>query len=192
MSRLLLLRHAPTAWNVAGRLQGRSDQPLSPAGRALAATWRLPAFAAAWPVVSSPLRRARDTALAMGLAPTIEPALIEMDWGDWEGRRLAEIAAEDAVALAANEARGLDFEPPGGESPRAVMARLAPWLRGVAGQDLVAIAHKGVLRALLALATGWAFLGRPPARPRSGQALLFSLDSDGRPSLQPPLLARAR
>jgi broad specificity phosphatase PhoE len=186
--RLLLLRHAPTAWNEAGRLQGRSDQPLSPAGQALAASWRLPAFAAGWPVLSSPLLRARQTAEAMGLLPRPEPTLIEMDWGRWEGRTLAEIAAAEGPALAANEALGLDFQPPGGESPRAVMARLAPWLRGVARQELVAVAHKGVLRALLALATGWDFRGQPPARPGSGQALLFALDAAGRPSLRPPPL----
>lgn len=186
--RLLLLRHAPTAWNAAGRLQGLSDQPLSPAGLAQAATWRLPGFAAGWPALCSPLRRARQTAEAMGLRPTTEPALIEMDWGRWEGLTLAEIAAAEGPAFAANEALGLDFQPPGGESPRAVMARLAPWLRSVARRELVVVAHKGVLRALLALATGWAFLGKPPARPRHGQALLFALDAAGRPSLRPPTL----
>lgn len=184
--RLLLLRHAPTAWNAAGRLQGRSDQPLSAEGRALAATWRLPGFASGWNSVCSPLLRARQTAEAMGLAPTSEAALIEMDWGRWEGLTLAEVAAAEGAAFAANEARGLDFQPPGGESPRAVMARLSPWLRDVARQDLVAVAHKGVLRALLGLATGWAFLGKAPAKARAGQALLFALDAAGRPRLEPP------
>lgn len=191
--RLLALRHAPTAWNAAGRLQGRSDQPLSEAGRALARGWRLPDWAAAWPVLASPLRRTRETAEAMGLTPRAEPALLEMDWGAWEGRTLADLAAELGPALAANEARGLDFRPAGGESPRAVMARLEPWLaaRGAEGRDLVAVSHKGVLRALLALATGWDFQGKPPARLRAGQALLFTLGRDGRLTFAPPPLSLA-
>lgn len=188
MSRLLALRHAATAWNEVGRYQGRSDQPLSAAGRAAAAAWHLPAFARDWPVAASPLARARETAAAMGLAATPEPALIEMDWGRWEGRTLEEIAVEEGVGLAANEARGLDFQPPGGESPRQVMARLRPWLAGLAG-DQVAVAHKGVLRALLALATGWNFLGKPPVKLAAGRALLFSLDTAGRPSLILPTLS---
>lgn len=188
MRRLLALRHAATAWNELGRFQGRSDQPLSAAGRAAAAGWRLPAFARDWPVATSPLARARETAAAMGLAAVPAPALIEMDWGRWEGRTLEEIAVEEGAGLAANEARGLDFQPPGGESPRQVMARLRPWLAGLAG-DQVAVAHKGVLRALLALATGWAFLGKPPVKLAAGRALLFRLDDAGRPSLILPSLA---
>ncbi|HEY9538315.1 MAG TPA: histidine phosphatase family protein, partial [Kiloniellaceae bacterium] len=46
MSRLLAIRHGATAWNAAGRIQGRSDQPLSPAGRAAVAAWQLPPQAA--------------------------------------------------------------------------------------------------------------------------------------------------
>ncbi len=190
MSRLLLLRHAPTAWNALGRYQGRSDQPLSTAGQATAAAWRLPGLARDWPVLTSPLQRARQTAAAMGLAASVEPALIEMDWGQWEGRTLEEIAVEEAAGLAANEARGLDFQPPGGESPRQVMARLRPWLAGLAGQgDRVGVTHKGVLRALLALATGWNFRGKPPLRLLPGRAQLFRLDGAGRPSLLLPTLA---
>jgi probable phosphoglycerate mutase len=188
MTRLLALRHAATAWNELGRLQGRSDQPLSAAGRAAAAGWRLPRFAADWPVATSPLARARETAAAMGLAATPQPALIEMDWGRWEGRTLEEIAVTEGPALAANEARGLDFQPPGGESPRQVVARLRPWLAGLGG-DQVAIAHKGVLRALLAFATGWPLLGKPPVRLAAGRALLFTLDAGGRPSLVLPTLS---
>lgn len=178
MTRLLALRHAPTAWNAEGRFQGRSDQPLSAEGLALAATWRLPDDARDWPVLASPLLRARQTAEAMGLSARVEPALIEMDWGAWEGRTHAELAAEDAAGLAASEARGLDFQPPGGESPRQVMARLAPWL-AAGGPPRVLVTHKGVLRALLALATGWDFQGKPPAKIASGQALLLALAPDG-------------
>ena len=59
---------------------------------------------------------------------TVEPALIETDWGHWEGRTLAELRQRHGGEMAALEARGLDFRPPGGESPRDVQARLASWL----------------------------------------------------------------
>lgn len=184
MSRLLVLRHAATAWNEAGRLQGRSDPPLSPAGRAAAAGWRLPpppGGCARWRVYCSPLTRARQTAEAMGLAPVAAPELIEMSWGRWEGETLAALRDRLGPALAENEARGLDFRPEGGESPREVMARLRPFLARLAGagEPAVAVTHKGVLRALLAIATGWSFRGRAPARPGAGSALLFGLGPDG-------------
>ena len=66
MTRLLLIRHGATAWNVAGRMQGRADIGLSPAGRAAVGCWRLPPGwdGARWLV--SPLRRARETAVLLG------------------------------------------------------------------------------------------------------------------------------
>ena len=50
-----VLRHAPTVWNAAGRLQGLTDIPLSPEGEAAARAWRLPAPAERWERVCSPL-----------------------------------------------------------------------------------------------------------------------------------------
>ena len=57
-----ILRHAATAWNEERRLQGWTDTPLSPAGEALARTWRLPPPADRWRRMCSPLKRARQTA----------------------------------------------------------------------------------------------------------------------------------
>lgn len=172
MTRLLALRHAPTDWNESGQLQGRADRPLSPLGRSTAATWSLPPFAADWPVFCSPLKRAQQTAVLMRLRPGIEPALIEMDWGAWEGRNLGELRRTGGEDFARIEAAGLDLQPPQGESPRAVAARLSTWLEGLV-RDSVAIAHKGVLRALVHLATGWSFEGKIPVKAPSGTALLF-------------------
>lgn len=121
--RCLLIRHAPTAWNESGRLQGRADLPLSPVGAALARGWRLPPPYDRAMVIASPLRRALVTARSLTpRAVGIEPLLIEMDWGRFEGARLPELRASDPDGMAANEARGLDFRPPGGES-RAGSAR---------------------------------------------------------------------
>ena len=160
---------------------GRADPPLSAAGRAVLARWRLPAGFADAPLMASPLRRARQTAVAFGDA-TVEPRLIEMHWGAWEGRRLAELRRADPEGTAAIEAMGLDLQPPGGERPRDVARRLADLFADLAGTERrVLVTHKGVLRAALALATGWDYRADPPVKLREGTALRVELDARGRP-----------
>jgi probable phosphoglycerate mutase len=75
-----------------------------------------------------------------------------------------------------------------------VQARLQPWLTrlGAAGRPTVAVTHKGVIRALLGLATGWDFLGKPPARLDWAAAHLFAVDPTGRPRLERANLPLAR
>jgi probable phosphoglycerate mutase len=161
-----MLRHAATAWNEARRLQGLTDTTLSPAGEAEARGWRLPPPADGWLRMSSPLQRARRTAelLQPSASVTIDPALREMSFGTWEGHTIAELRVSVGERFLDAERRGLDFQPPGGESPRAVMARLGRWTThlAVAGAPIVAVSHKAAIRALLALATGWDMTGRPP------------------------------
>lgn len=161
-----VLRHSTTDWNVARRLQGLTDTPLNAIGEAQARGWRLPPPADRWRRLASPLQRARRTAeLVRPSAPvTIDPALREMSFGAWEGRTIAELRATVGPAFLAAEERGLDFQPPGGESPRAAMARIGAWAAALAasGQPAVAVSHKATIRALLALATGWDMRGRPP------------------------------
>jgi probable phosphoglycerate mutase len=191
---LLLIRHGPTDWNAAGRIQGHSDRPLSAAGRRAVRAWRLPdevtAAAHTWDWLVSPLARARQTLALLtpevrGSTARVEPALIEMHWGAWEGQRLADLRRADADQVAAIEARGLDFRPPGGESPRDVQARLAPLLAAVAARrrPAIAITHKGVIRAVYARASGWDMTGRPPLRLRESCAHRFLLAADGTPHL---------
>ncbi|HMA14765.1 MAG TPA: histidine phosphatase family protein [Kiloniellaceae bacterium] len=187
MTLLLMLRHGPTAWNEAGRIQGRSDPPLSAAGRAAVAAWTLPHEAAGARWLSSPLGRARETAAILHRGSVaVEPRLIETDWGEWEGRTLPALRAALGEAMAANEARGLDFRPPGGESPRDVQDRLRPLLADLAEEPrtVVAISHKGVLRALYALASGWDLRGRPETKLRDGCAHLFVLAPGGHPTIE--------
>ena len=187
MTRLALIRHAPTAWNAEGRIQGRSDIPLAPEGRAMAKTWRLPSDLGrpGWSWLSSPLRRARETAALLNPqgAIRIEDALIEMDWGDWEGSVLADLRMRGGDEMRAAEARGLDFQPPGGESPRMVQERLAPFLAALvrAGGAHVAVTHKGVIRALYAQARAWDMIGRPPEKLRQPCVHLFDIDAHGQP-----------
>jgi broad specificity phosphatase PhoE len=192
MTRLALLRHGATAWNAEGRLQGRSDQPLSPAGRAKLQGRRLPPEFAAWRVLVSPLLRARETASILGLGKSVvDKRLVEMDWGAYEGRTLAEIRAQLGTTLSEEEDRGLDFQAPGGESPRAVQARLLPLLAELAasGSDALAITHKGVIRAILALADDWDMLGKPPRHLDWDCVHVFRLQADGIPRLERPNVA---
>ena len=66
MTRLVMIRHATTAWNEARRLQGRTDIALNAKGRAEVAGWRLPDEFADGRWISSPLPRAVQTARALG------------------------------------------------------------------------------------------------------------------------------
>ena len=177
---LLVVRHGPTDWNEAGLIQGRTDRPLSQEGRETIGRWRLPGSWENAHCRSSPLARAMDTARLLGLRPQADPRLVEMSWGAWEGRSLAALRAEFGVAMAENESCGLDFRPPGGESPRDVQVRLRPLLSELAGPT-VAITHKGVLRALYAMASGWTMTGKPGQKLLPGCAHLFGVQADGAP-----------
>ena len=112
-----------------------------------------------------------------------EPLLAEMDWGEWEGRRLSDLRAVDPEAMKANEARGLDFRPPGGESPREVQARLTDWADAVTAQGpgriLGAITHKGVIRAAVALALKWDMLPPDPVALRWDAAHILRIAPNG-------------
>ncbi len=181
-----LIRHASTTWNEEGRMQGRRDIPLSERGRTQVLSWRLPADLLGASRVSSPLRRALETAeLLGGGSVELETALIEMDWGAWEGQTLADLRAVHGSEYERNEALGLDFRPPGGESPREVHARVQPWLARAATSPvpIVAVTHLGVLRAIVAAATGWDMTGKPPVRLRADALHRFAVDARGQVSI---------
>ena len=185
MTWLALVRHGATEWNENGLVQGHSDVPLSERGRADVARWRLPPALAGFALVSSPLARAVETARLIAGEPEIEPRLIEMSWGTWEGRTLPDLRAELGDLMAAWEAKGLDFRAPGGESPSDVQHRLEPWLaeRARRRRATLAICHKGVIRALYALAVGWDMTDKPPDKLREPSAQLFRIAADGRPAV---------
>jgi len=182
MTRLALLRHAETAWSVEGRIQGRADVPLSDAGRTALRGRALPPACRDMRIVTSPLARCVETAALLG-APQAErePRLAEMHWGAWEGRRLEELRSELGAAMRDNEARGLDFRPQGGESPREVLTRVLEFLSTLKTPTL-AVTHRGVIRVILAEATGWDLRGKPPARLDWDAVHLFSV-TGGKPSV---------
>jgi probable phosphoglycerate mutase len=193
---LVAIRHAPTAWNRERRLQGRTDIALSPDGIATARRWRpLPEWRR-WRVLASPLRRARETAgiLFPDGDIALDARLVEMDFGDWEGRTLAELRGEAGSDAESRESLGLDFRAPNGESPREVQRRIMPVLATIAAdaQPAVIVTHKAVLRALYSLASGWQMLGKPPVKLLPDTAHLYRLGPDGTPRIDRmnlPLLA---
>jgi len=177
MTLLALVRHGPTAWNAEKRTQGRTDIPLSPEGRAAVKTWRVPAALTDLPIYASPLKRTQETALLLVGPAKIEPRLIEMSWGNWEGRTIKELRATLGEDMTENESRGLDFRPVGGESPRDVLVRVQSWLDGIANKanDVVAVTHLGVIRVVMAAACDWDMLGKPPVKIRPATAHLFDI-----------------
>lgn len=185
-----VLRHGPTVWNGEGRLQGTTDIPLGPEGEAVVKGWRLPAPADGWKRWCSPLQRARRTAeLVQPSAPVIvDSRLREMSFGIWEGKSVAQLRAEGGERFAEAERLGLDFHPPGGESPRMTMERLQGWTAelAAAGEPAVAVMHKAAIRALLALAVGWDMTGRQPVKLDWKCLHFFTAHGDGTVTLDRP------
>lgn len=164
--RLILVRHGVTEWNQEGRFQGHLDPPLSDAGRreAALAGERLAADPALRParIVASDLARARETAVIIGRATSLEVEtdrrLIEIGQGEWEGRTHTELEAEDADRYRAwRDADGVR-QPPGGEPIAAATRRVSAFLDEVgaanAGWPLCVVSHGGTLRILASLLLG--------------------------------------
>jgi alpha-ribazole phosphatase len=155
---LVLVRHAEPVDHSLGRCYGRLDVELSPAGRTQSR--RLAAALACLPVaavVSSPLRRARDTARPIaelhGLGVQILEGLSELDFGEVEGMTYDEIAASRPRLYAQWMSAPTTVAFPGGESYVELQARATAAVSGLRagfdGRTVVAVTHGGVVRALL-------------------------------------------
>ncbi|NQV55360.1 MAG: histidine phosphatase family protein [Rhodospirillales bacterium] len=183
---ILFIRHGVTEWNVKNLVQGSTDIPLGEEGRAEVRAWQLPPEFNDFVWMSSPLKRAIETATILsGGAPETDPRLSEMCWGTWEGRTLKDLRVELGDLMVAWEAKGLDFHGPDGESPRDVQSRIKPLFQEFAKnkRDICAVSHKGVMRAVYALAIGWDMADKPPVKMLDGCAHLFELDETGAPSV---------
>lgn len=179
MIRLALLRHGHTGWNRAGRIQGRTDIPLDNDARAQLRGLRLPDDWADAELWSSPLKRAVETAeLVTGQTPRTDPALIEMDWGDWEGQHGKELIADPDSGYRHIEHWGWGYTPPSGEPPAALRDRLVPWAERLT-RDAIAVCHIGVMRVLMAHATGWAFEGDAPFQIKRNRLYVIEVTPDG-------------
>ncbi len=148
---LLVVRHGQTLTNREGRLLGRADPPLSDVGEAQAAQ-----LAEHLPrpdlVVSSPLRRARDTAAAFGCDVHVDERWIELDYGDLDGQHPSAVPAEVWDAWRADAT----FAPPRGESLHALAARVTSacedlWERAQEA-TVVVVTHVSPIKAAVAWA----------------------------------------
>jgi probable phosphoglycerate mutase len=197
--RLVMLRHGQTGYNATNRMQGQLDTELSDLGRdqAVAAAEVL-AKRQPLAIVSSDLRRALDTAVALGersgQAVLVDTRLRETHLGDWQGMTHLEVdAAAPGARLAwRDDAR---WAPHGGESRVDVAARSMPlvselideqteWGLDQRGDDperpVVLVTHGGLIAALTA-----ALLGLPvdnwPALGGMGNASWVQLSGHSQP-----------
>jgi probable phosphoglycerate mutase len=162
---LMFARHGRTAWNAAGRYQGRSDPPISGDGvadaedLARALRDRKPAS-----IVASPARRAMMTAeivaARLGVpCVQVDGRLVEIAYGAWEGLTQVEVKARwpDQLRLWKRSPGTMRF--PGGESLEEARERLlafvagSPVLKSARG-PVLAVGHGGLIRLAMLEATG--------------------------------------
>ena len=160
MTKFLLIRHAATEWvghGLAGRLPGIG---LSESGRTELSSLvtRVEAHGPVDAVYSSPLERTRETAAALGQAVHIHDAFLEIDYGHWTGRMIADLEPDEEWRQY-NHFRSTR-RIPGGESMLEVQTRVVSameHLRALHPEQTVAIVtHADVIRIAIAH-----FLGMP-------------------------------
>jgi alpha-ribazole phosphatase len=160
---IYLLRHGAVEGAETRRFIGHLDVPLSPAGERQCAAQAMRLRGARLAALfSSDLARARRSAEIIGaphgLAPTLVPALREMDMGRWDGLTAGQIRAREPAAFADWMSRVGEFPFPDGESVPDLLARVAPAFDAIvgehAGQPIAIVAHGGPNRALLCRVLG--------------------------------------
>ena len=149
LPRIYLARHGETAWSVSGQHTGRTDLPLTAQGEQNARRLGecLAGLQLAW-VVTSPLERARRTCelAAFGAVASIDPDLVEWDYGAYEGKTPAEIRRERPGWEIFRDGC------PGGESLAQVAARgdrVVARLRAI-GANVLVFSSGHLLRVLAA------------------------------------------
>ncbi len=151
--KLYIIRHGQTDWNVQGRIQGRQDIPLNAAGRSQAQMLakgmeKRPVTA----IYSSPQLRAMETAKALAGNQGVEviplPELVEIGYGDWEGRTASDILTKERKLYEEWWQHPATVAPPGGETLNQVDARCKKaweWIKGEIKGDTAVVAHGGTL-----------------------------------------------
>ena len=161
-TRLIAIRHGETAWNVDTRIQGHLDIPLNDTGR-----WQAQQLARALAdepvaaIYASDLQRAHATAQAVarstGAPLTTHTGLRERSFGHFQGRTFAEIEAELPEDAHRWRKRDPHYAPEGGESLVTLRERIERTVALLAqqhlGEQVVMVAHGGVLDVLYRLAT---------------------------------------
>ena len=160
-TRFLLLRHGQTELSTQRRYSGRGNPALTEVGRrqADAAALFLAQKGGIDAVVTSPLQRAYDTAAtaakALGLDVTVDPDLIETDFGAWEGLTSGEAADRDPD-VHRKWLRDTSVTPPDGESFDSVAERVrraqARIINEHQGQNVLVVSHVTPIKTLLRVA----------------------------------------
>jgi probable phosphoglycerate mutase len=161
---IYLVRHGETLFNRERRLQGHVDSDLTDLGRrqaeAVAAQLQeLVGLQDSWRILSSPLGRTRRTAEIVAarlgvLEIEVEPRLIEISWGEWDGRLRSELAAAYPDTFGRSN---WAFHAPTGESYEAMRARLSSWLAELPHEGdrrIIAVSHGVTSRVLRGLYAG--------------------------------------
>lgn len=163
--KIFLVRHGETDWNSQGRFQGRLDVPLNEVGlaqaEALGLALRKERFGAFY---ASPLKRALETVGIIRLhhprAPLlVEPDLMEMNLGEFDGMEAARWAALYPEFLQAWKKELAALRMPGGESLQEVQGRVLGLLfsimeRHEPGEKILLCAHNFVILAILCYVLG--------------------------------------
>ena len=165
MGKWYLVRHAKTAWNAQGRVQGHSESSLEAEGIAqaelLAARLASKHFHAAYVSDLSRTRQTADIILKGRKIPLeITAELREMSYGKWEGMTHKEIKAAYPEEFAEYLRGDVAFLPSGGEGPLQLMSRLVPLLHRLStshgpDEDILLVSHGGTLKGLLILMMGF-------------------------------------
>jgi broad specificity phosphatase PhoE len=187
-TRFGLIRHAQTVWNREKKIQGHSDSPLTADGEKQASSWGQILSQFAWDrILVSDAGRAQATAEIINaflkVPLTIDSRLKEQDWGQWGGMTVRQIEAEARQVLDEQVNAGWDFCPPGGESRRSVWQRSQQAVQEAAehysGQNLLVVAHEGILKSLIYHLCGRKFLPGEPAILKSYQLHWLVYDRRG-------------
>lgn len=148
---IYLIRHTRTATET-GLCYGRTDVALSPGFKEdlTVLQQKLPALTDGYVVFSSPLRRCMLLAEALSADVMADDRLLELDFGQWEGRRFDEI---DADLLRQWTGNFVETAPPGGESFTDLVERIGDFWQDLLGQpheQVLIVTHAGAIRALFA------------------------------------------
>lgn len=186
-SRLVLVRHAQSTFNAEHRIQGQLDPPLSDLGQseAAAVATRFAGTAVAG-FYCSPLRRARQTAEAIGRAlgqePVPDPGLMEVGLGSWQGRTGEELARDEPELWERWRTFSSWDLVPGGEGTEAFTRRVWTTLRRLWARhpegDVVCVTHGGVVQAALHQAIGKTAEGSFPFRIENTSISLLITERD--------------
>jgi broad specificity phosphatase PhoE len=164
--RQILIRHGESLSNREGRVQGQADVELSEVGQrqaAAVADWcrRQPEMAAADELWSSPLRRARATAEAIGVAigkpVQLADDLRELHAGIFQGHLWDDLSLRFPTEVARWQSGDIDYQIPKGESRRQLAERGRQALEALADRPtkrMIVVAHGGILTAALGLLVG--------------------------------------